>query len=123
MSCNMSQIGSGNAMALMQSRMANAQSCAQSSGTGSFSSAVAQASSKVSDMLATASSPESVQKRQEALTSLKSLYQDYQSGANISQAAQSLSGNSYASINDYLQALSQTAGQSVSTGSSISTTA
>lgn len=126
MSCSMSHIGNGayaaNAKALMQSRMADAQACIQSGGNGKFSAAIAQASTKAAEVKAHVSSPESIQNRQQALASLQSIYQDYQSGANISQAAQSLSGNSYASINDYLQALSQAAGQSVST-SSISTQA
>lgn len=127
MSCNMSHIGNGvyaaNAKALMQSRMADAQSCIQSGGNDKFSAAMTQASSVASSMKATASSPEAVQNRQQALASLQDIFQAYQSGANISQSAQSLSGNSYASINDYLQALSQTATQSVSSGSSISTQA
>ena len=126
MSCNVGQIGTGafasNVKALMQSRMADAQACVQSGGNGKFSAAIAQATSTAASLLATASSPEATQNRQQALSSLQSIYQSYQSGADISQSAQSLSGNSYASINDYLQALSQTASQGVTT-TSISTQA
>lgn len=118
MSCNMSQIGTGaniaNAKALMQSRMTEAQACMQSGGSGKFAAAIAQASATAKAHI---SSPEATQNRQQALTSLQSIYKSYESGANISQSAQSLSGNSYASINDYLQALSTTTNQSIATGS------
>ena len=126
MSCNMGQIGAGNhvanAKALMQSRMTDAQVGIQPGGNEQFSAAIAQAKSTAASLLTTASSPEATQNRQQALSSLQNIYQSYQSGANISQSAQSLSGNSYASVNDFLQALSQTADQSI-TSASISTQA
>ncbi|BBP00876.1 hypothetical protein [Sulfuriferula nivalis] len=106
MSFNPSAIGTGvnaaNAKSLMETHMAKAQHCCKS-GSGSFAQA-----------LSNFSSPEAVQNRDEAKSSMKSIAQSQQSGADIQQAAQSLSGNTYASVNDYLQALSQSASQSIS---------
>ncbi len=107
MSFNPGTIGTGvyatNAKSLIEDRMAKAQHCCKSGG-GSFAQA-----------LSNATSPEAIQNRQQAKSSLQSIAQSQQAGADILQLSQSLSGNTYASANDYLQALSQTASQSIST--------
>jgi hypothetical protein len=107
MSFNSSAIGTGvnaaNAKSLLETHMAKAQHCCKAGG-GSF----AQALSNIT-------SPEAVQNRDEAKSSMKSIAQPQQSGADIQQSAQSLYVNTHTSVNDYLQALSQTASQSIST--------
>jgi hypothetical protein len=107
MTFNSSAIGTGvnaaNAKTLMEDRMAKAQHCCKS-GSGSFAQALAHVTS-----------PEAIQNRQEAKSSIKSIAQSQQAGADIQQLAQGLSGNTYASVNDFLQALSQSASLSVTT--------
>jgi hypothetical protein len=105
MSFNPGYMGTGayktNASSLMQSSTTSAQNTKQSGG-----SSFAQALSNVT-------SPETVQHRQEAKSCLKNLAQCQQAGVDVAQLSQSLTGNTYASLGDYLNTLSQTATQSL----------
>jgi hypothetical protein len=105
MSFNPGYIGTGayktNASTIMQAKLTTAQSTTQSGGA-SFSQA-----------LSSATSPETIQHRQEAKSCLKNLAQCQQAGVNVAQLSQSLMGNTYASFGDYLSTLSQTATQSL----------
>lgn len=126
MSFNPGNLGTGayatNAATLWQNRVPTTQSGIPAGSSGRFSTTMAQASSTAASSSTAISSSETTQTRQQGLASLQSLFQAHKSGANIMQASQSLYGNTYASASDYLQALAQTANQSVST-SSISTSA
>jgi hypothetical protein len=104
MAFNPGYIGTGayktNATSLMQSRTTFVES--GTSGKDAFAQA-----------LATASSPEAVQKRQEAKSCMQTLAQCQQAGVDLKTLSQSMQGGTYASVGDYLSALSQTATQSL----------